>query len=110
MVRPIGYGAVTMLSLALTLGAAEIASTQPVGPSGGPRSGQTVGRVTSTSILSAVQQFNERAAPPGRRFNYTSADNFVLGLVLAAATGKSVADYTREKLWVPLGAESKAVW
>ena len=67
-------------------------------------------RLRRISVLNAVLQFNERIADPGTRFNYTSADTLVLGLVLAAATGRSVGDYTREKLWEPLGAEGKAIW
>jgi CubicO group peptidase (beta-lactamase class C family) len=57
-----------------------------------------------------VLQFNERAAPPGTRFNYSAADTRVLGMVLAGATGKSVSDYASEKLWKPLGAEAPATW
>ena len=34
----------------------------------------------------------------------------VLGLVLAHATRRTVADYAREKLWEPLGAEAEATW
>src|SRR5262245_13864448 len=40
----------------------------------------------------------------------TSADNLALGLTLAAATRRTVADYAREKLWEQLGAEANAVW
>ena len=67
-------------------------------------------RVRNQSVAEAVLRFNERAAPAGTRFNYTSADNLVVGLVLAAATRRTVADYAGEKLWRPLGAEAKAVW
>jgi CubicO group peptidase (beta-lactamase class C family) len=34
----------------------------------------------------------------------------VLGLVLRAATGKSLADYASEKIWQPMGAEADASW
>lgn len=60
--------------------------------------------------LAALRQFNTRAAPPGRRFHYSSAESLVLGLVLAGATRRTVADYAREKLWAPLGAEADASW
>ena len=59
----------------------------------------TLNRLRARSVVQAVLHFKERAVPPGTRFNYTSADNLVLGLVLAAATGRTVADYAREKLW-----------
>jgi CubicO group peptidase (beta-lactamase class C family) len=60
--------------------------------------------------LAAVKQFNTRRAPPGARFSYSSAESLVLGLVLAAATKRTVADYAAEKLWQPLGAEADATW
>ncbi len=67
-------------------------------------------RLRQQSVADALLRFNERVAPPGTQFNYTSADTLVLGLVLAAATRGSVADYAREKLWEPLGAEAHAIW
>jgi len=70
----------------------------------------TLNRLRARSVVQAVLQFKERAVPPGTRFNYTSADNLVLGLVLAAATGQTGSDYASEKLWGPLGAERNAVW
>src|SRR5262249_54469223 len=67
-------------------------------------------RLRRQSVAEAVLHFNRRVAPPGTRFNYTSADTLVLGLVLAGATGRPVSDYAREKLWEPLGAEAPATW
>src|SRR5829696_1460952 len=60
--------------------------------------------------LAAVKQFNTRRSPPGARFSYSSAETLVLGLVLAAATKRTVSDYAAEKLWQPLGAEADATW
>lgn len=60
--------------------------------------------------LAAVKRFDWRRAPAGERFSYSSADTVVLGLVLAAATGRTVSDYAAEKLWAPLGAEADASW
>ena len=51
-----------------------------------------------------------RRDEPGARFSYSSAESLVLGLVLAAATKRTVADYATEKLWQPLGAEADATW
>lgn len=52
----------------------------------------------------------DAAEEPGRQFEYKSGDTQVLGFVLEAATGKSLADYAEEKLWQQLGAEHKAEW
>lgn len=51
-----------------------------------------------------------RAAPEGSVFNYASAETVMLGLVLGAATGQSLCRYIGDKIWQPLGAESRATW
>lgn len=52
----------------------------------------------------------EREHPPGTRRHYSSFDTQVLAMVLEGATGRRVADYMREKLWEPMGAEHEAWW
>lgn len=69
----------------------------------------TLGQDSGGSVP-AVRSFNTRVQAPGLRFSYASAETVVLGLVLAGATGRSVVDYAREKLWEPLGAEADASW
>ena len=49
-------------------------------------------------------------APEGTVFNYASAETQMLGLVLRGATGQSLCQYIGEKIWQPLGAESRATW
>lgn len=56
------------------------------------------------------RQDADSATPQGTKWNYNSADTQVLGLVLRAATGKSVTDYTAEKIWSKIGAEADAAW
>ncbi|HKZ04291.1 MAG TPA: serine hydrolase [Methylomirabilota bacterium] len=58
----------------------------------------------------ALKPFNVRVRPPGSRFVYASAETQVLGLVLREVTGRPVADYFREKIWEPIGAEGDAAW
>jgi len=41
--------------------------------------------------------------PPGRRFTYSSATSHVLSAVVQRATGQTVADYLRPRLFEPLG-------
>ncbi len=60
--------------------------------------------------LEALKRFNTRYAPPGERFSYSSAETLVLSLVLGRATRMSLSEYTRHKLWEPLGAEANATW
>ncbi|HEY8244944.1 MAG TPA: serine hydrolase [Casimicrobiaceae bacterium] len=54
--------------------------------------------------------FTTRERPAGERFHYSSADTQALGLVLRAATGRTLADYLSEKIWKPMGAEADASW
>jgi CubicO group peptidase (beta-lactamase class C family) len=49
-------------------------------------------------------------APPGTTFSYASAETQVLGLVLARAIGRPVAEYLEERIWRPMGAEADATW
>ncbi|WP_270935184.1 serine hydrolase domain-containing protein [Falsiroseomonas oryzae] len=71
-------------------------------------SGSTFGQTPGGAA--AVAWLTRMAAAPGVRFNYSSADSHVLGLVLTAATGKPLADLLAERIWQPMGAEFPASW
>jgi CubicO group peptidase (beta-lactamase class C family) len=60
--------------------------------------------------IPAVRSVTERADPEGERFNYAGIQTQVLGLVLRAATHRTICDYVDEKIWQPIGAEAKATW
>ncbi len=62
------------------------------------------------SPLEVLRSITERHAPPGEKFSYASAETDVLGRVLAAATGRTLADLTSDWLWQPMGAEHEALW
>jgi len=51
-----------------------------------------------------------RVQPQGTVFNYSTVDTCVLGAVVAAATGRPLADYCAEKIWGPAGMEANAYW
>jgi CubicO group peptidase (beta-lactamase class C family) len=59
-------------------------------------------------VIEAARSVTERAAPQGARFNYAGAQTEVLGLVLRAATKRSLCELVEQRLWQPLGAESAA--
>ena len=68
-------------------------------------------RITSREgNIAAAKSITERADPEGERFNYAGAQTQVLGLVLRAATHRTMCDYIDEKIWQPIGAEAKATW
>ena len=51
-----------------------------------------------------------RAQPQGVVFNYSTVETCVLGAVVAAATGRPMADYCAEKIWGPAGMEADGYW
>ena len=62
------------------------------------------------SLLGKLHDIQQHDAQPGERFMYVSAETQVLAQVLARATGRPLAAYVSEKLWVPMGAEADAAW
>jgi CubicO group peptidase (beta-lactamase class C family) len=72
-----------------------------------------MGRAMRSGQPGAVMELmrtRPRAAAPGSLFNYSTGDSYVLGAVLAAATGKRMADYLSQKVWTPLGMEADGYW
>lgn len=51
-----------------------------------------------------------RAAAPGTRWNYSTGETHVAGALVAAATGRPVAEYLSEKIWSKAGMEADANW
>lgn len=51
-----------------------------------------------------------RAHPQGTVFNYSTGDSIVLAAVVAAATGRPLADYLAERVWGPGGMEADGHW
>jgi CubicO group peptidase (beta-lactamase class C family) len=60
--------------------------------------------------VAAIVKGAPRSAAPGERFNYSTFDSQVLGWVLEAATGESLAAYATRKLWQRIGAEHDAYY
>ncbi len=52
----------------------------------------------------------KRAAEPGTRWHYSTGETNLIGVLVARATGKPLADYLSEKLWVPYGMEQDGGW
>ena len=60
--------------------------------------------------LTALMKKIAASKKPGTEWYYKSGDSQLLGLVLRAATGKSLSAYASEKLWSAIGAEQNALW
>jgi CubicO group peptidase (beta-lactamase class C family) len=51
-----------------------------------------------------------REAPPGTKWVYKTSETNLVGVLVAEATGKQLADYLSEKIWRPYGMERDAEW
>ena len=51
-----------------------------------------------------------RAHPQGVVFNYSTVESCLLGALVVAATGRSLADYSAETIWEPGGMEADGRW
>ncbi len=51
-----------------------------------------------------------RAAPPGTRWNYSTGETNLVGILVSQATKKPLAQYLQEKIWQPAGMEQPATW
>ena len=51
-----------------------------------------------------------REAPPGTKWVYKTSETNLVGVLVADATGKHLADYLSEKIWRPYGMERDAEW
>ena len=51
-----------------------------------------------------------RQWPAGSHWNYNTAETDLLGLVVARATGRSLAEYLSQTIWQPFGMAADAWW
>jgi CubicO group peptidase (beta-lactamase class C family) len=51
-----------------------------------------------------------REQPPGTKWVYKTAETNLVGVLVAEATGKALADYLSEKIWRAYGMERDAEW
>lgn len=52
----------------------------------------------------------DRPTRPGDRWNYSSGEAWLTGLVVQRATGQSLSKYLESKIWQPLGMEADGLW
>ncbi|MEN9888713.1 MAG: hypothetical protein RL559_750 [Pseudomonadota bacterium] len=63
----------------------------------------------SPAIVSYLRQL-PRQAPAGERWLYSTGETNLVGILLGQATGKPLAQYLQEKIWIPAGMEHRATW
>jgi len=66
----------------------------------------------SDSVSAVVSYLRRlpRAHPPGAKFNYSTGETNLVGILVEAATGKVLSDYLSEKIWRPYGMQAKGSW
>lgn len=52
----------------------------------------------------------ERENLPGTRFNYSTGETNLAGILVSKATGTPLAQYLSDKIWKPYGMEADALW
>jgi CubicO group peptidase (beta-lactamase class C family) len=57
-------------------------------------------------MLQALPELHE----PGSTWHYNTADTYLLGCILCAATGQTLADYMSKTIWQPCGMEDEAFY
>lgn len=59
-----------------------------------------------------VQFFKDRkrVSEPGAKYDYSSGDTSLLGVIVERATGRSLSDYAKEKIVDPAGFEGDLFW
>jgi CubicO group peptidase (beta-lactamase class C family) len=51
-----------------------------------------------------------REAPPGTKWVYKTGETNLIGVLVQAATGKTLTDYAEAKIWRPFGMERDLFW
>ena len=51
-----------------------------------------------------------RAHPAGVKFNYSTGETNLVGILLEAATGATLSNYLSDKIWKPFGMQQDASW
>ncbi|MGL9623213.1 serine hydrolase [Bradyrhizobium sp. U531] len=58
----------------------------------------------------SVMRRRPRIHEPGAKYNYSTADTHLAGILVSNAVAKSLSEYLSDKLWQPYGMEEDAIW
>ena len=73
-------------------------------------------QVFEQTLVQNVRRFadfareTKRRFEPGERFNYSTLDTIILGLILARAVKQPLATFSQTYLWEPMGVEFDGFW
>ena len=80
------------------------------------RAGSLLDKVRDGSTNAETMYYEDAAtemksiAAPGTAFNYSTLDTELVGKILAAATGRTIAELMTETIWRPAGMETPGYW
>jgi len=63
----------------------------------------------SDAVVSYLGQL-PREVEPGTRWNYSTGETNLVGVLVSQAVRKPLSEYLSEKVWVPAGMEQQATW
>lgn len=67
-------------------------------------------RVAGEPLLVTYMAPLPREFAPGERWVYKTGETDLIGILVSRATGKTLAAYLAEKIWIPYGMASDALW
>ncbi|MGL4289378.1 MAG: serine hydrolase domain-containing protein [Phreatobacter sp.] len=73
------------------------------------RYSKSLGDKVPGGVLALMREL-KAAHPPGSTFNYNTGDTYLLGSLVSAATGMTLADYMSRTVWARLGMEYDAFY
>lgn len=73
------------------------------------RYSKSLGDKVPGGVLALMRELSQKH-PTGLEFNYNTGDTYILGCLVSAATGETLADYMSRKIWSPLGMEFDAFY
>ena len=102
------FDRVTVQSLLDMQSGVGVSDNYPTGPAGW---GVAIAQMYATTDVDWFFKHNRKMAfEPGAKSEYRSVDTQMLGMIIKAITGTTVAEYFSENVWKPIGAKYPATW
>lgn len=80
-----------------------VSGIRPYGDALGEKGFTGENRVTRQQILEVIGEQKDLPADPGRHHTYSNSNYLLLALIVERASGRSYSEFTRERLFSPLG-------
>ena len=66
--------------------------------------------IRDENIVDYLKNYKSNNSQQGKNFNYDNKNTILLGMIIEAATGKSLPDFFGEQIWSKIGASSDFMW